>query len=88
MLGSICESRLYNTTFVLLGVSSLFLHVGLSLPLLRMSSKSTSLGPGFCVLRRRQYNMICWKLDLIFGFFVFPGSLFGQMESINEADVL
>ena len=29
---------------------------------------------GFCVRRPRQYDMICWGLDLISGFFVFfPG---------------
>ena len=33
-----------------------------------------------------QYD--CWKADLIFGFFVFPGWLFEQIESINEAGVL
>ena len=32
--------------------------------------------------------MICWKLNLISGFFVFSGYLFGRMESINVAGVL
>ena len=43
----------------------------LSLPLLGFGSKATSLGPGFCLLGRRQYNMICWELNLIFRFFAF-----------------
>ena len=41
------------------------------LPLLKMDLKSTSLSPGFCVCRQRQYNTICWMLDLISGFFAF-----------------
>ena len=60
----------------------------LSLPLLRLGSKSTSLSPGFCVCRPRQYDTICWKSNLISGFFVFSGYLIGQMESINVAGVL
>ena len=40
------------------------------LPPLGLGSKSTSLSPGFCVCRSRQYDTICWKLDLISGFFV------------------
>ena len=43
----------------------------LSLPLLGFGSKATSIGPGFCLLGRRQYNMICWELNLIFRFFAF-----------------
>ena len=43
----------------------------LSLPLLELGSKCTSLSPGFCVHRKRQYDTICWKLDLISEFFVF-----------------
>ena len=43
----------------------------LSLPLLGPGSKSTSLSPEFCVLRLRQYDTICWKLNLISGFFLF-----------------
>ena len=60
----------------------------LSLLLLGLGSKSTSLSPGFCVCRPRQYDTICWKLNLISGFFVFSGYLFGRMESINVAGVL
>ena len=59
----------------------------LLLPLLGLGSKSTSLSPGFCVRRPRQYDTICWKLNLISGFFVFSGYLFGRMESINVAGV-
>ena len=43
----------------------------LSLPLLGLGSKSTFHSPGFCVRSSKQYNMICWELDLISGFFVF-----------------
>ena len=43
----------------------------LSLPILELGFKSTSLSPGFCVCRPRQYKRICWKLDLISGVFVF-----------------
>ena len=60
----------------------------LSLPLLGLGSKSTSLSPGFCVRRPRQYDTICWELNLISGFFVFSGYLIGRMESINVAGVL
>ena len=60
----------------------------LSLPLLGLVSKSTSFNPGFCVRRPRQYDTICWKLNLFSGFFVFSDFLFGWMESINVAGVL
>ena len=30
-----------------------------------------NLSPGFCVRRPRQYNTICWELNLISGFFAF-----------------
>ena len=43
----------------------------LLLPLLGLGSKSTSLSPGFCVRRPRQYDTICWELNLISGFFAF-----------------
>ena len=52
-----------------------FLHyfsiLTLSLPYLGLGSKSTSLSPGFCVHIRRQFNTICWELNLISAFFVF-----------------
>ena len=65
-----------------------FIMLILSLPLLGLGSKSTSLSPRFCVCRPRQYDTICWKLNLISGFFVFSGYLIGWMESINVAGVL
>ena len=43
----------------------------LSLSLLGLGSKSTSLSSGFCVRRARQYNSICWELNLVSGFFAF-----------------
>ena len=43
----------------------------LSLPLLGLGSKSISLSPGFCVHTPRQYNTICWKLNLISRLFAF-----------------
>ena len=45
--------------------------LNLSLPLLGLGSKSTSLSPGFCVRRPRQYDTICCKLNLISGIFLF-----------------
>ena len=41
-----------------------------SLSLLGLDSKSTSLSLGFCVRRPRQYDTICWKFELILGFFL------------------
>ena len=41
------------------------------IPLLWQGSKSTSLSPGFCVRRPRQYDMIRWELDPISRFFAF-----------------
>ena len=43
----------------------------LSLTLLGLGYKSTSLSPGFCVHRPRQYDTICWELNHISGFFGF-----------------
>ena len=48
-----------------------FSMLTLSLPLLGLGFKSTSLSPGFCVRRPRQYDTICWELNLISGFFTF-----------------
>ena len=93
--GEIISNSLQNFTQAVLYdlfSSAVFLPyssmLNLSLPLLGLGSKSTSLSPGFCVRRPRQCNMICWKLNLISGFFVFSGYLFGRMESINVAGVL
>ena len=52
-------------------LSTLFQHVVLSLPLLGLGSKSTSLSRGFCVCRSRQYNLIGRELNLTSGFFAF-----------------
>ena len=41
----------------------------LSLPLLGLGSKATSLSPAFCKRRPGQYDTICWELNLISGFF-------------------
>ena len=59
---------LFSVVLFLLGCSLLIL----SLPFLGLSSKSTSLRPGFSVHRPRQYDTICWELDLfqIFYFFL------------------
>ena len=43
----------------------------LSQSLLGLGSTSTSLSPGICVCRPRQYDRICWELNLISGFFPF-----------------
>ena len=56
----------------------------LSLPLLWMGSKSTSVGPGFCVHRPRQHDTISWELNLISGFFVFFFWVFVWADGINK----
>ena len=74
-----------SVSFFLLGLNLLIL----SLPLLGLGSKSTSLSPGFCVRRPRQYNTICWELDLFSRFFCFfLDDLLGRMESTDVAGVL
>ena len=61
----------------------------LSIPPLGLGSQSTSLSPGFCVHRPKQYDAFYWKFKLISGFFVFfLVDCFGQMESINVTGVL
>ena len=45
----------------------------LSLPVLGLGSKSSSLSPEFCVQRPSKYDKICWELNPIFGFFAFSG---------------
>ena len=60
--------------FFLLGLSLLIL----SLPYLRLGSKSTSLNHGFCVRRPKQNNTICWELDLFFRVCVFLGDCLGR----------
>ena len=68
----ICESRQCHTTcFLLWTFCLIFSMLILPLPLLRLGSKSTSLNPGFHVHRPRQYDTICWELNLISGFFAF-----------------
>ena len=59
--------NLFSVVFFVLGLSLLIL----TLPLLGLASKSTTLSPGLCVGRPRQYDTICWKLDLLSGFFMF-----------------
>ena len=53
------------------GFSALFQHVDLVITSHRAGSKCTSLNPGFCVRRPRQYDTIFWELNLISGFFAF-----------------
>ena len=82
MLRSICEFGLYDGLAFFCVFVPCFCMVILSLPFLGLGSKSTSVSPGFCVCRPRQYNAICWKLDLISGFFVFfLVDFFQQIES-------
>ena len=71
MLGSpLCEQTvqydLLSVVFFLLGLSLLIL----SLPLLGLGSKSTSLSPGFCVRKPRQYDTIYWEFGLFSESFV------------------
>ena len=75
---------LFSVVFFLLD----FILLILSLPLLGLSSKPTSLSPGFCVLRSRQYDLICWEFDLFSRFLFLLGWLFGRMESMDVAGVL
>ena len=56
----------------------------LSLLLLGLGSKSTSLSTGFCVPRPRQYDAIGWELNLISGFFAFFW-LIVWADEINES---
>ena len=61
----------------------------LSLPLLGLGSKSTSLSLEFCVHRLRQYDMICLEVRSNFWILCFfLVDCFGQMESVNVAGVL
>ena len=71
MLGSICESRLYDTTCFLRALSSLFQHVDLVTTSLTAGFQIYLSWPGFCVHRPRQYDTICWDLNLSSGFFAF-----------------
>ena len=48
-----------------------FSLLSLSLPLLVLASKSTSLNPRFFVCRSRQYDTICWELNFISGLLFF-----------------
>ena len=59
------------TCFFLQFFFGLFQHVDFVTTSLRVGSKSTSLSPGFCVCRPRQYDTICWELNLISGFLAF-----------------
>ena len=59
--------NLFSVVFFVLGCSLLIL----SLPLLKLGSKSTCLCSGFCVRRPRQYNVISWEFDIFWGFFCF-----------------
>ena len=60
----------------------------LSLPVLGLGSKSTSLSLGFCVCRPRQYDTISWELHLFPDFLFLLRWLFGQMDSMDVAGVL
>ena len=55
------------------------------LPLLGLGAKSTSLSPGLRVRRPRQYDTICWGLNLISEFFAFFW-LIVWADGINKCD--
>ena len=57
----------------------------LTLVLLGLGSKSTSLSPEFCVCRPRQFELICQELNLIPGFFYFVW-LIVWADEINKCD--
>ena len=63
--------------------SALFSMLILSLPLVGLGSKSTSLSPDLCVRTPRQYDTICWELNLNSGFFAFFG-LIALADIINK----
>ena len=88
MPGSIRESRLYNTTCVLLGVSSLFLHVGLVTTSLKDEFQVYLSWPWvLCTTAKAvQYDLL--EGGSHFWILCFPGSMFGRMGSVNEAGVL
>ena len=67
--------------FFLLGPRLLIL----SQPLLGLGSKSTSLSPGFCVLRPGEFNVTCWEFDIFSGFFVFCW-MFVWADGVNGCD--
>ena len=59
----------------------------LSLPLLGLGSKATSLSTGFCVPRPRQYDLLEVQSHFWILYF-FLVDCFWRMESINVAGVL
>ena len=61
----------YDTTFSSGVFFPYFSLLILSLPLLGLGSKSIFLSAGFCVHMPRQYNTICWELNLISRLFAF-----------------
>ena len=67
MWGQVVWYNLFSVVFFVLGCSLLIL----SLPLLKLGSKSTCLCSGFCVRRPRQYSVISWEFDIFWGFFCF-----------------
>ena len=86
VLGSICESMQYDTTYFLLG-ASLFQHVDLVTISLRAGFQVYLSWPsGFCVCMPRQYKTTCWEFDLISGFFVFFSWLIVLADGINKCD--
>ena len=58
----------------------------LSLPLLGLGSKSTSLSLEFYVRRPRQNNTICWEFDLFSVFFV-SSCLIVWVNGVESMDV-
>ena len=73
-------SSLLNFFWVFLPCFSMLI---MPLPLSGLVCKSTCLRAGFCVCRSRQYDRICWELDLICGFLDFSW-LIVWLDVINE----
>ena len=57
----------------------------LLVPFSGLCSKCTSLKPGFCVRKFRQYNTICCKVNLISGFFAFSWAIIWEDGINNKA---
>ena len=65
------QQRDLNLSYLSMCLSFLLQHVILSLPLLRLDSKSPCLSPRFCLRTPRQCDAICWELNLVSGVFPF-----------------
>ena len=85
------SDRVYLGWFVWDSVAKLFMMQGSRRSVQAhegFGSIGSTLSSGFCVCRPGQYNMICWELILVSGFFAFLWLIVWGMESINVAGIL